>query len=520
MKSVDTIEALFARYGPRYRWLATLTVMVGTIASVLSSTIVNVALPEIMGTFGMGQDEAQLLSTAFLAAMTGTMLLNAWMVEAIGQRATFLTAIFVFMVASIIGGLAPNESVVILARLFQGAAAGVLQPLTMQVIFQVFPPDRRGSAMGIYGIGVVLAPALGPTIGGLIVDNFNWRYVFLLPVPFCAIGLIAATLFLPERSNAGTTRRFDWTGFVLMAIFLVSLLTGLSNGQRRGWFSHSILIDFILAVVAGLGFLIWELRTPVPLLNLKLFTVKTFASAAVISFIFGAGIYGSTYLVPLFVQTVQGYTPTRSGLLLMPAGLVLGIVFPLAGRLTDRTPAQIPITFGLLVFAASSLLMSQADTDTSFLAFAWWITLGRIGLSFIMTSLNAGALSALSPQMLGQGAGAINFVRQLGGALGVNLLSVVLEWRSQLYAHAFTESQDAANSMTSELLRGVVNLHLRAGLPESIAQGGALEFLGRTISAQASVMGFRDSFLIVAVIFILALLPTAILRGRKRAAAP
>lgn len=519
MATSDSIDTLFARYGPGYRWLATATVMLGTIASVLSSTIVNVALPDIMGTFGMGQDKAQLLSTAFLAAMTGTMLLNAWMVEVIGQRTTFVAAVSLFVGASILGGLAPGEGVLILARLLQGAAAGILQPLTMQVIFQVFPADRRGSAMGIYGIGVVLAPALGPTLGGIMVDNFSWRYVFFLAVPFCAVGLVAATFFLPGRVAGTGRRRFDWLGFVLMSIFLVSLLNGLSNGQRHGWLAHRILVDFVVAATAGVGFLIWELRTPTPMLNLKLFKLRTFAGAAVVAFIFGAGIYGSTYLVPLFVQTIQGYTPTRSGLLLMPAGLVLGVVFPLAGRLTDRTPAHLPIMFGLLVFALSSLLMAAADTNTSFLAFAWWIVLGRVGLGFIMTSLNAGALGALPPQLLGQGSGAINFVRQLGGALGVNLLSVVLEQRSQLYAQAFTASQDAANGATAAFLRGLASLYSKAGLPEAIARAGSFEFLGRTIAAQASMMAFRDSFLVVAVIFVIALLPAGLMR-RRRGAAP
>lgn len=517
MATSDSIETLFARYGPGYRWLATATVMLGTIASVLSSTIVNVALPDIMGTFGMGQDKAQLLSTAFLAAMTGTMLLNAWMVEVIGQRMTFVAAVSLFMGASILGGLAPGEGVLILARLLQGAAAGILQPLTMLVIFQVFPADRRGSAMGIYGIGVVLAPALGPTLGGIMVDNFSWRYVFFLAVPFCAVGLVAATLFLPGRVAGTGRRRFDWLGFVLMSIFLVSLLNGLSNGQRHGWLSHRILVDFVVAASTGVGFLVWELHTPTPMLNLKLFKLRTFAGAAVVAFIFGAGIYGSTYLVPLFVQTIQGYTPTRSGLLLMPAGLVLGVVFPLAGRLTDRTPAHLPIMFGLLVFALSSLLMAAADTNTSFLAFAWWIVLGRVGLGFIMTSLNAGALGALPPQLLGQGSGAINFVRQLGGALGVNLLSIVLEQRSQLYAHAFTASQDAANGATAAFLLGLASLYAKLGLPEAMARAGSLEFLGRTIAAQASMMAFRDSFLVVAVIFVLALLPAGLMRRRHHA---
>jgi EmrB/QacA subfamily drug resistance transporter len=511
----DSIEGLFARFGPAYRWLVTGTVMMGTISTILTATIVNVALPDIMGAFGMGQDKAQLLSTGFLAAMTGTMLLNAWMVETLGQRATFMLAVTVFIVASMMGGLAPAEGVLILARVLQGAAAGILQPLAMQVIFQVFPPEKRGSAMGIYGIGVVLAPALGPTLGGIMVDNFSWRYVFFMAVPFCVVGLFLATLFMPGRVTSGSPRKFDWVGFGLMTVFLVTLLNGLSNGQRDGWFSDSILRDFAVAFISGIGFIAWELYTPAPMLNLKLFTNRVYAGASVVAFIFGAGIFGSTFLIPLFVQTIQGYTPTRSGLLLMPAGLILGLVFPIAGRLTDKTPAYATVMFGLILFATSSFLMTGVDTNTSFWLFAWWIMVGRIGLGFIMPSLNAGALKALPMTLLGQGSGAINFVRQLGGAFGVNLLSIALEQRSQLYIDSFTAAQHAGNSTTTSLLQDVTGLLGQAGVPEAIRQAGAMNYLGRMIYSQGNMLGYRDCFFIVGAIFLAALVPALMMRRRS-----
>ena len=515
-RSAATIDALFAQYGPNYRWFVTATVMLGAIATILTATIVNVALPDIMGTFGMGQDQAQLLSTGFLGAMTATMLVNAWMVDSFGQRFTFMSAVSVFVAASVMGGLAPGEGVLILARVLQGGAAGILQPLTMQVIFQVFPPSRRGAAMGIYGIGVVLAPAVGPTIGGIMVDNLSWRDVFFMPVPFCVLGLFMATLFMPGRASTGPRHRFDWVGFGLLALFLLALLDGLSNGQRRGWASDRTILNFTAAILAGAGFLIWELRSASPMLNLQLFANRTFAAASLVAFVFGAGIYGSTYLVPLFVQTIQGYSATRSGLLLMPAGLVLAFVFPVAGRVSDRLPTRVPVMFGLAVFAYSSFLMQGVDTNTSFLAFAWWLVLGRTGLAFIMTSLNAGALSAVPMHSLGQGSGAINFVRQLGGAFGVNLLAMLLESRSQLYALAFTAAQDAGNESTAEMLRGVQELLARAGVPEAIQRAGAANFLGRVIYAQGNMLAYRDCFLVVAVTFLLALIPGFMMRGSSR----
>jgi EmrB/QacA subfamily drug resistance transporter len=444
--------------------------------------------------------------------MTGTMLLNAWMVDTLGQRMTFMLTVVVFIAGSIMGGLAPSEGVLILARVLQGGAAGILQPLAMLVIFQVFPPHKRGSAMGIYGIGVVLAPAVGPALGGVMADSFNWRYVFFMAVPFCVVGLFLASIFLPGRAASGPARRFDWLGLGLMTVFLVTLLNGLSNGQRYGWMSDRIRIDFAVASVAAISFLVWELRTPAPMLNLKLFANPVYGGAAIVAFIFGAGIFGSTFLVPLFVQTIQGYTPTRSGLLLMPAGLILGIVFPIAGRLTDRTPAYATVMFGLVVFALSSFLMSAADTNTSFWQFAWWVMLGRIGLGFIMPSLNAGALKALPIALLGQGSGAINFVRQLGGAFGVNLLSIALERRTQFYVDSLTAAQDAANSTTSELVLGVAGLLAQSDTPSALWQAGAINYLGRVIYAQGNMLGYRDSFFIVGVIFLAALIPALLMR--------
>lgn len=508
----DDIAGLFARYGPAYRWLVTVTVMLGTFSTVLTATSVNVALPDIMGAFGMGLDKVQLLSTGFLAAMTGTMLLNAWAVESFGQRSTYIAAVSVFIIGSVLGGFAPTEPILVLGRVLQGAAAGLLQPLAMQVIFQVFPANRRGRAMGIYGVGVVLAPAIGPTLGGMAVDLASWRYVFFMSVPVCALGIFMGLIFLPGRTASGPARRFDWIGFFLLSIFLLTLLDGLSHGQRDGWRSHTIVGDLAIAAVTGIAFVVWELVTPAPMLNLKLYANRTFAAASAVALIFGAGIFASTYLVPLFVQTIQGYTATRAGLLLMPAGLVLTIFFPIAGRLTDRFAAWQMICIGCVIFALSSFLQTGFDVDTGFWTAAWWMVLGRIGLAMIMPALNTGALQALPAALVAQGSGAVNFMRQLGGALGINGLSVMLERRTRFHVESFVATQDAANSTTIELLRGLDGLYAQLGVPPGLREAGALDYLGRTIVAQASMMGYRECFLACALLFILLVLPALMMR--------
>lgn len=504
-----------ARWGASYRWFVTFAAMLGTVATILSATIVNVALPQVMGAFGIGQDHAQLISTAFLAAVTATMLLNGWLVDTFGCRLTYAAAITMFIVGSIVSGFAPNEGVLIAGRVLQGAAAGMVQPLGMQIIFQVFPAERRGSAMGLYAVGVVLAPALGPTVGGLIVDGFGWRAVFFLGIPVALVGLVLGLVFMPGPARDGARRRFDGPGFALLVTALLALLTGLSSGQREGWGSDRVVIELLVAAAAAVGFVLWELHTASPMLNPRLFAVRGFACSAAVGLVYGAALFGTTYLAPLFVQTIQGYTPTRAGLLLMPAGLAMVLVFPIAGRLADRFPPWGAIGAGLLLFGISAALMVGVATDTPFWTLALWILVGRIGFGFAMPSMNAGALRALPPRWVSQGSGAVNFARQFGGAIGVNLLSILLERQTQFHAQALTATQ-FGSAATREMLDTVAALLARDGFPGGTREAMAQDFLSQTILAQASMLAFRDTFLAVAIVCCVALIPVAIMRHRPK----
>jgi EmrB/QacA subfamily drug resistance transporter len=509
----ETTDDLFARYGARYRWLVTITVMMGTISAMLTTTIVNVAFPDIMGAFGIGQDRAQWLSTGNLAAMTVGMLVNAWLIHSFGQRRTFTVALSVFVGALAVAGLSPNDSVLILSRIVQGSIAGMLQPFAMYTIFRVFPADQRGMAMGFFGLTVLLGPALGPTLGGVIIEQFNWRYIFYIAMPICIAAFMLGSVFLPEREETGPRRRFDWVGFVLMVVSLSCLLTGLSNGQREGWQSNFVMSLIAIALVGGTAFLRWELHTDHPLVNLRVFSNVSFSAASAVACIFGIGLFGSTYLVPLYVQTVQHFTPLSSGLLLMPAGIIMGLCMPIAGYMSDRVPARNMVIAGLLCFGISSFWLARVDSNMTFWSMAWAVVFSRIGLAIMKPSLNVAALRALRPEHLSQGAGMINFARQLGGAFGVNLLSVTLDRRMFFHSDTLTATQTPGNSATAELLRSIQALLAQSGVPEDMQAAGALNYLGRVIFAQAYTMGFRDSFLVVAVIFAFALIP-AWLMGR------
>ena len=476
------LSAMFQRYGRRYRWLVVLTVMLGTTSMVLATTIVNVVIPDIMAAFHMGQDRAQWLSTGFLAAMATTMLMTSWCVRAFGQRATYLAAMALFIALSLIGGMGTSAGVVIVSRIIQGAAGGIIQPLAMIAIFQVFPAHQRGRAMGIYGLGVVLSPAIGPALGGLLAHYFGWRAVFFVVLPFCLLGAVMAVFFLTGRDDAEERPPFDGFGFALLAAFTVALLAGLTAGRRGGLGSPRTLMLSVAAVLAGLAFVWRELSCRHPLLNLRIFANRQFSAAAVVSFAYGMGIYGSTYLIPLFVQTICHYTPVTSGLLLFPGGVVLAGAITVAGRLTDKYSAHGVVIAGLACFGVSFCLFAGVSAVTTFRAMAWWIVLGRLGLGLVIPALNAGAVQTLKPELLNQGSGAVNFVRQLGGAFGVTMVSSFLEWRT-------------ATSYEAVGLKGTT-VPLQA--PLALEQGHLL---------LARIAGFQDSFMAVAVIFGLALLP-------------
>jgi len=518
--SGDSAEALAARYGPAYRWLVTAAGMIGTVSMVLSMTTVNVAVPDVMGAFGIGQDKAQLMASSYMATMTAGMLLNAWVVSVLGERRAFLLSLGLFSCGAVMGGLAPNEDVLILGRVLQGGAAGIGQPLVMAAIFLVFPPERRGTAMGIFGLGVVFAPAIGPTLGGMMIELFSWRYVFFISLPFCLVSMVMGSLFMPSRPLPKEWPSFDWTGFALLCTGLFGIMSGIAMGQREGWNSDEVVLRLSIGGGAALAFILWELRVEKPLLEIRIFANREFAAATAVAFMFGAGMLGSTYIIPVFVQTVQSYTPLRAGLLMMPAGLLLAFIFPLAGRVSDMVSPAVPIMGGLAVFAMGFAMMSFADVDTPFWTFAMYILLSRAGLGFINPSLNASALKALPPDKVRQASGAVNFCRQLGGAFGTNFLVAALEMRTRFHAEALTATQDYANRASDALISQMKRLLAIGGVPETQLKENALDFLGKVVHAQSTGMAFQDTFLIVCAMAVVTLVPAWMLGRSQRVAKP
>ncbi|MGK0472234.1 MAG: DHA2 family multidrug resistance protein [Candidatus Azotimanducaceae bacterium] len=508
------ILAMFERYGPSYVWFAVFTSVLGSFATLLTGTIVNVAIPEVMGAFGIGQDKAQWLSTGFLAAGTVTMLATAWCTQAFGTRATYVAAMLIFLAGSILGGIALNPETLIFSRVVTGAASGILGPLAMVVNFQIFPARHRGFAMGLFGIGVVLAPAIGPTLGGLLIDNYSWRYVFFLAIPFSMVSIPLALMFMPTKQEGVSTPPFDWLGGALIATFLVALLTALTDGQSEGWSSDYIVGLLSVSFIVFLGFCTWELNTPHPMLNVRIFTHPRFLAAAIVTFVVGIGLYGSTYLLPLFLQTLQGVMPTDSGLLMLPAGLAMAVFFPIAGALSDRIQPRFVIIGGLLLFATSSWLMRVVDINTPYVSILLWVLIGRVGLALVFPSLNAASLSSLPMSLLSQGSGVVNFLRQLGGAFGVNLLSIHLAQRTSEFSQQFTATQTSSPA-TIDLLINVQDIMFRSHFGFVMEFPASYGYLSRIIYSQGLTLAYREGFLIIAAVFLFSIIPTYFMRVKR-----
>jgi len=435
-----TLASLQARYGPRYRWLLLLSVMLGTMASIMSSTIVNVAIPDMSQHFMLGQERAQWVSSGFMVATTVSMLTTPWLLARYGYRRTYAGTMLLLMAGGMVGGLANSFGLVLGARVAEGLAAGVVQPIPAIIIMRAFGPHEQGRASGLFGMGVVLAPALGPSIGGLLVDWFGWRSIFFMVIPLCLLSLWMAYRYVPDSAPGGAAANpkgamIDWRGLLLGGVGTLCLLNGMVTLHGGSPLQAAGLLATALAAL--LLFVGWQKRMAAtgraPLMNLALFGYRPFAMGSIVAFIYGTALFGSTYLLPVYMQLGLKLSASHVGTILLPAGLVLAVTIAGVGRLADRQPTWLLVSIGLGLLAASFALMFTLTLASALWLLVLWAILGRIGLGFILPSLNLGSLRPLPEHLLAQGVSAISFVRMLGGAIGVSLCGIVLEWR--LAAH-------------------------------------------------------------------------------------
>lgn len=519
--SNDTFETLFEKHGEKYRWLAIAAIGSGTFVALLMTTIINVALPQIMGAFGIDQSEAQWLSTGFLASSTISMLVSGWLVNRVGVQSAFFFPSLLFIAASMAAAISPNNDLLILSRVIQGFAYGFYMPIAMYVMSRIFPPDKQGIGMGIFGILAILGPAIGPYVGGLAVDAFGWRSVFYLPLPLALISLPLCLWYLPGAIDPEQQTKLDLKSVFWLCVGITLTLIGLSNGQKYGWDSNFVIGSLAVGGFAIFAFISQQMVSSSPLLNLKLFSYRSFNLAAIISVLFGAGLFGGMYASPLFLQIIQGVSATEAGLAMLPAGLLLTIAFPVVGYFSDKVPQYLLIMGGMAVLAYGTAIMVFADQFTPFWTICWWLILSRIGMAIVMPPLSMVSMSALPPQLLTQASGTINFIRQIGGALGVNLTSVILNRRTSKHMDYINSFQNEENVQTQTMITQLVPELHRSGVDASIQEPLAAWIMQSELYLQAMALSFQDTFFIMGMVLAVGVIPAYMLRNiSKHQASP
>lgn len=457
-----SIDALSLRYGARYKWLAMLVVALGTISGVLSTSSFNVAVPALTRAFVLGQEQVQWVMTGFMGAMTVSMLPAPWLLERLGFRKLFLGAVLALLVTSVAGFFAPTFPLVVAARIAQGIATGVLQPLGPLAVMRLFPPDSQGRASGILTFGIVLMPAIAPAAGGALLDAFGWRTIFLLNLPFCLAALILALIFLPLPREI-RRKPFDWTGVALLTLASLVLVETVSSLQHSGLLTPWTLGHLALAAAAIVLFIRHARRRKNPVISLGLFRHRAFSMGTIVSFAYGFGLFGSTYLIPVFLQNALGFTAAAAGSTLIPSGIALLATIPLAGRMADRLPPHWLTVAGMGLLGTSFLalaLLGGTITTTGIIAVTVW---GRIGLGLILPALTLSVLRHLEPHQLGQSSVVVSYSRQLGGVMGIAVIAVFVAWRESIHGTSAPGIQ-TAYAQGFLLLAAVFALALAAAL--------------------------------------------------------
>lgn len=404
------------------RWMAVAAVSIGSFSSLLSSTTIDVAFSPLMAHFGMSMETAQWTITLYMIVMTIAMLLAADMVKRIGVRATSDISFVIFTIGCILGGIADSVEMLFFGRVLQGIAAGLQTPLAAIVVTKSFPQERIGYAMGIFGSVMLLAPALGPVIGGLLIDQSSWRMLFYFQVPLAIFSLFAGHLAL-SKGEISTKGRYDWSGLIILSISMCSLFAAMKFYRSHGVDSALFFITCTLSMITLVAFLQNEKKAINPLVDLNIFGISPFSINLIIIYLLGAGMFSSILLIPFYLIETLHYTPGQAGMALLPAGIIMAVSAPIAGRLADRyTPPYIIIP-SLVIFALSGFFLSEVKLDSTIGFIVIGAVISRIGLSFLLPSLYSSTLRHLKGQYTEYGSSLMNFARQLGGSTGVMFFS-------------------------------------------------------------------------------------------------
>jgi DHA2 family multidrug resistance protein len=504
---------------PSYRWLVLAGVMIATFMAVLDATIVNVALPKLMSSFGVTVDRVEWVITAYLLIFGVMLPTSGWLADHFGYKLIFTLGLLLFTGSSFLCSTAWDFNILILFRVFQGAGSGILMPVGMAIITREFPPEKRGIALAFWSMAASASVSLGPAIGGYLIDHFSWHTIFDVNVPVGIFAMATAVLILRER-KAADSHSFDLIGFVSLTAFLASLLLALSSGNSAwntgGWTSNYILTCFAVSAVSLVIFLTAEFSVAHPLIKLNLFKDFNFAVCNVVLFLFGLGMFGSTFLLPIYLQNSLGYTPLQAGLVFLPVGILQGIVAPLAGWYGDRFSPKLPTILGIVLMAFTFYQFSTLSLYSEGHDITFPLALRGVAMGILFAPLMSMAISEISHQKMAQASGLLNVIRQIGGSFGVAMFGTLLTRRT-IYHTATYGEQVNANSDTFK--QTVMRLQSWAVHTAGSTIGDALvkakAQIGTFIANQAFVQAVDDVFLLAGAIVLCGVVPIFVIRTHK-----
>ncbi len=485
--------------------LPLMAIILGGFMAILDTSIVNIAIPTMMGVFGTSIDQMQWVVTIYMLTMAVVVPLSAWLSRRMGMKRLYMLSMVVFVLGSALSGLSWNISSMIIFRCFQALGAGMIMPVTMTMLYHLVPRERIGTAMGLWGITAMTAPAFGPTLGGYLVQYVDWRFIFYINLPVCIVALLLAEFFI-VTDPGHPALPFDLPGFLTSAAGLFTLLFALSEGQKYGWTSELIVICLYLSAVLLAIFIYVELRSPHPLLDLRIFSSFNFTLSNLLLLIAVTGLYGGIFYVPLFLQTVNGLGALQTGLLLMPAGIMAGIAMPISGQIYDRFGARVAVLPGLFILAVATYLLHSLSPSTPDSTINLWLVIRSFGMGLAMMPITTAGLSYLPQSKIASASAMSNIVRMVGASFSLAALTATLQGYQSSFAN------DLANAYTPGSLPLKVAETALHGTPASPAFLVALFSL---IQSQSFVRGVDQIFVVTAIITFVGVFLSLFLHSKK-----
>jgi DHA2 family multidrug resistance protein len=487
-------------------WMIAASVMLATFMVVLDSSVANVSLPHIAGNLSSTTDESTWVLTSYLVATAIMLPAAGWLARRIGRTRLLLLSILLFTVASLLCGMALSMPMLIVARILQGIGGGGMQPLAQSILLESFPPRKHGVAMAVYGVGVIVAPIIGPTLGGWITDSYSWRWIFYINLPIGILALFMVNLYVedPPYLRQKFKGAIDYLGFGLMALWLGTLQLVLDKGQESDWFATTwVCWTAAISTLALIGFILRELKNREPIVHLQVFADRNFSVGTLVTGVYGFVLYASTAMLPLFLQTMLGYSALQSGLSISPRGFGAMASMVAAGLLVRSVDARVLMAFGFALLGYSTWLLGQINLAIGMSSVIMPNVLSGFAMGFVFVPLTTMTLSRLPKQEMGNATGIYNLMRSIGGSIGIATVTTMLVRGAQAHQNYLTANAGAGNPVTGAMVRGLQAKLFSEGADMVTAHQKALGALYRSVQQQAALMAYMDNFRLMAFLALL-----------------